>query len=189
LVAAYRFDDPDGAMGIETHPVRTGDAQVLQLPLTYRGEPLPGADEFLVGVTEHSVLGRRWVYDGCGDAVYAAVLAIAILTGAREAEQWVEQADGGKERRESTAQVAGTGSPGAEVPPIGSVSTVDGADSTTMSAPGVELVVRRVLDEPVHLDADVEALTGTWPGSGAPGCSRTSSSRCGRPRRCLVDLE
>jgi hypothetical protein len=36
LVGAYRFDDPDGAVGMETHLVRAGDGPVLQVPLTYR---------------------------------------------------------------------------------------------------------------------------------------------------------
>jgi len=34
------------------------------VPLTYRGAPLDGAEDALVGTTEHGVLGRRWVYDG-----------------------------------------------------------------------------------------------------------------------------
>ncbi len=47
---------------------------VYQVPLTYRGEPLGSADHALVGTMEHSVLGRRWVYDGPHDPVYAAQL-------------------------------------------------------------------------------------------------------------------
>ena len=56
-VAGFRFDDPAGEVGIETILVRLGDG-VHQVPLTYRGAPLDGADDFLVGTTEHSVLGR-----------------------------------------------------------------------------------------------------------------------------------
>src|SRR5687767_1046232 len=74
-VSAYRFDDPAGDVGIETLLVRAGDGLLLQVPLTYRGAPLDGHDRWLVGTMEHSVLGRCWVYDGCGDPVYAAVLA------------------------------------------------------------------------------------------------------------------
>ena len=41
-VGAYRFDDPEGEVGIETHLVRADDGPVLQVPLTYRAAPLPG---------------------------------------------------------------------------------------------------------------------------------------------------
>src|SRR6476660_5453621 len=83
-VGAYRFDDPAGEVGIETHLVRTADDRLLQVPVTYRGAPLPDAP--LVGQPEHSVLGTRWVYDACADPVYALTLATTILTGGHEAE-------------------------------------------------------------------------------------------------------
>ncbi len=62
-------------MGVETLLVRVGEGPVLQVPLTYRGAPLPGGESALVGTMEHSVLGPRWVYDGTGDPVYVATLA------------------------------------------------------------------------------------------------------------------
>src|SRR5690349_21374341 len=62
-VAAFRFDDPAGAVGIETMLVRFGDGPVHHVPLTYRDAPLPGCDNWLIGTAEHSVLGKRWVYD------------------------------------------------------------------------------------------------------------------------------
>ena len=40
------------------------------MPVTYRDAPLPGADAWLIGTMDHSVLGKRWVYDGVGDPVY-----------------------------------------------------------------------------------------------------------------------
>ncbi|WP_353850472.1 hypothetical protein [Solwaraspora sp. WMMA2056] len=89
-VAAYRFDDPAGQVGIETILVRAGQGPILQVPLTYRDAALPGADEWLIGTCEHSVLGRRWVYDGCGDPVYAAALADAILADTGQAAEFVE---------------------------------------------------------------------------------------------------
>src|ERR1700710_2202585 len=63
-VAAYRFDDPEGEVGIETLLVRAGDGPVLQVPLTYRAAPLDGGDAWLIGTMQHSVLGQRWTYDG-----------------------------------------------------------------------------------------------------------------------------
>ena len=74
-VGAYRFDDPAGEVGMEAFLLKAGDGSVLHVPLTYRGAPLAGAEEFLIATTEHSVLGRRWVYDGCGDPLWATALA------------------------------------------------------------------------------------------------------------------
>lgn len=84
VVGAFRFDDPEGQTGIETHLVAAGDT-VLQVPLTYRNEPLAGAEDALIGPMEHSELGTRWVYDGVGDAIYLAMLAGAAMTGQGEA--------------------------------------------------------------------------------------------------------
>jgi hypothetical protein len=69
-VASYRFDDPAGVVGIETMLVMAGAGPIYQVPLTYRGAPLDGGDGWLLGTAEHSVLGRRWVYDACGDRLY-----------------------------------------------------------------------------------------------------------------------
>ncbi|MGG5258390.1 maltokinase N-terminal cap-like domain-containing protein [Phycicoccus avicenniae] len=73
-LASWRLDDPSGEVGIETMLVadESGDEPVVyQVPLTYRGEPLASADHALVGTMEHSVLGKRWVYDAPHDPVYA----------------------------------------------------------------------------------------------------------------------
>ena len=77
LLAAWRLDDPEGEVGIETLVVADEggtEPVVYQVPLTYRGEPLGSADHALVGTTEHSTLGHRWVYDAPHDPVYAAQL-------------------------------------------------------------------------------------------------------------------
>ena len=58
---------------------------VYQVPLTYRGAPLEGGQHALVGTMEHSVLGRRWVYDGPHDPVYAAQLLALVLEQAHPA--------------------------------------------------------------------------------------------------------
>jgi Maltokinase N-terminal cap domain len=49
-------------------------APIHHIPLTYRDDPLQGGEAWLIGIAEHSVLGRRWIYDACGDPTYAAVL-------------------------------------------------------------------------------------------------------------------
>lgn len=150
LVASYRFDDPDGEVGIETLLVRAG-GPVLQVPLTYRGAPLEGADASLITTMDHSVLGRRWVYDAEGDPVYRAVLAETVLTGGREADQYV-QADGAPVLRESTATVVGSGS-GAGTRAPGGELRIDLVRAPDTEAAGVA---------PVTDGAQVEVLTGTW---------------------------
>jgi hypothetical protein len=84
VIGSYRFDDPDGRVGMETHLVTAGDA-LLHVPLTYRDEPLAGADDALIVEMEHSVLGTRWVYDGVGDPTYVTMLAAVSMTGQGEA--------------------------------------------------------------------------------------------------------
>ncbi|MET8090456.1 hypothetical protein [Micromonospora sp. NPDC005220] len=139
---AYRFDDPAGEVGIETMLVGAADGPVHHVPLTYRAAPLDGADAWLVGTTEHSVLGRRWVYDGCADPVYAAALAHAILTGSGQAEQYFE-VDGRREVREPTVTVVVDGAVDADVPAVGNVRRVVDEDHTVIDTDTVELVIVR----------------------------------------------
>ena len=68
-VTAYRFVDPDGEVGMEAFLLTDG-TRTFHVPVTYRGAELEGAAESLVGTMEHSVLGRRWVYDAPADPVY-----------------------------------------------------------------------------------------------------------------------
>jgi hypothetical protein len=84
-VASFRFVDPDGEGGIETMLVKSGGV-TYQVPLTYRFEPLDEADDYLVGTLDHSVLGKRWVYDAVGDPVYAAELFRVMHEGDTEAD-------------------------------------------------------------------------------------------------------
>lgn len=80
-VGFFRFEDPAGRVGVETHLLTDG-AVVYQVPLTYRDAPLPGAaDGALVATAEHSVLGTRWIYDGAADPVWAAELVRLVATG------------------------------------------------------------------------------------------------------------
>ncbi|OKI45040.1 CG0192-related protein [Micromonospora sp. CB01531] len=164
-VATYRFDDPAGEVGIETLLVRAGDGPVLQVPLTYRGAPLAGADGWLVGTTEHSVLGPRWVYDACADPVYPPALAAAVLTGAGPAEEYFE-VDGRREVRPPSMTVTG-GRAGAGAPPVvGAPREVVDGDLTLIRADPVELAVIR---RPVPGEAPADAcLTGAWPGQATP---------------------
>ena len=87
-VGSFRFDDPEGRVGLETHLVRAGDA-LFQIPLTYRDEPMVD-DAGLIGEMEHSALGTRWVYDGLRDPRYLMMLAAVAMTGQGEAIGLVE---------------------------------------------------------------------------------------------------
>ena len=84
VIGSYRFDDPDGRVGMETFLV-TAAGELFQVPLTYRDEPLDGGDAALVGEMHHSVLGNRWVYDGLGDPLFVVMLAAVAMTGQGEA--------------------------------------------------------------------------------------------------------
>ncbi|BEL07708.1 hypothetical protein Q0Z83_058990 [Actinoplanes sichuanensis] len=142
-VAAARFDDPAGEVGIETLIVRVGAGPLLHVPLTYRGAPLAGADEWLVGTTEHSVLGTRWVYDAEGDPVYRAVVAETIRSGGHEAAEEFE-VDGVTVTREPAMRLRG--------------STADPGDVSG------DLTVVRTIGPVIAMGA---TLTGTWDGGSA----------------------
>lgn len=76
-VGYFRFEDPAGGVGVETHLVTDG-AVLYQVPMTYRDAPLqdtvPGVAEPLITTAEHSVLGTRWIYDGLADPVWLSEL-------------------------------------------------------------------------------------------------------------------
>ncbi|NLU84943.1 hypothetical protein [Rhodococcus sp. HNM0569] len=164
-VGSFRFDDPDGRVGVETHLVQAGDGPVYQVPLTYRGAPLADAEPFLVGEMEHSVLGHRWVYDACADPVYAATLAETILTGGRQADE-IYTGDDNAEPQPASVEVTGSGEPGTMVPPVGFVATSDTDTRTVVDTGAVLLEVLRI---PESADSDdVFTLTGMWSGQSDP---------------------
>ncbi len=160
-VAAYRFDDPAGDVGVETFLVQAGGEQVFQVPMTYRSAALPEKDDFLLGTTEHSVLGTRWVYDGCADPVWASALATAILTGGAQAEEFLDR-NGRLESRAPSATVRGSGEPGTPVPEIVAVTCSDAGAVTVVTAQTVELILARVVGAAVEA---TQTLSGSWAGS------------------------
>jgi hypothetical protein len=165
VLGAYRFDDPDGEVGIETLLVCAADGYTYQVPVTYRGAPLAGADEWFIGTTEHSVLGTRWVYDATGDPVYAAALASTILTGGTQAALEREE-DGVRTPVEPNTHVEGSGTE-ADLGTVGLVDVQDDGETTVIVTSVAQLVVRRRLDYRSTLLGDHELL-GTWPGVDDP---------------------
>lgn len=168
LVGAYRFDDPDGEVGIETLLVRTPRGSVHQVPLTYRGAPTLG-ERALVGTMQHSVLGPRWVYDGIHDPVYLAALATVVLTGGDQAELLVE-VDGEVVRREPTMALSVDGLPGAQAPAAVRLDEVADGDPARIRAAGLELVLARRVVPAGGLPAPsgVGTLRGSWQGQPEP---------------------
>jgi hypothetical protein len=160
-MGAYRFDDPAGEVGVETFLVSAGGDTVFQVPLTYRGAALPGKDDFLLGTTEHSVLGTRWVYDGCADPVWAAALATAILTGGTQAEELIDR-NGRLESRAPSATVRGSGTFGTPVPEIVAAACFDQGAATVVQAGTVQLILARVVGAAIEA---TQTLTGSWAGS------------------------
>ncbi len=164
-LAEYRFDDPAGEVGVETILWRMDDGVVVQTPLTYRAGPLDGAEIHLIGTTDHTVLGRRWVYDGCGDPVWAATLAAAILTGGTQADMYFEQ-DGERVDVPPRMQVRGSGTPGAALPELTSIDSVTDQGTVTLVRAGdLKLTLARVVGSPVEGD---HTLTGQVGDSGEP---------------------
>ena len=185
-VASFRFDDPDGEVGVETLLVRAGDGPIMQVPLTYRNAPLAGGEAWLIGTLHHSVLGTRWVYDAVGDPVYLLTTATAIVTGGHQADLYVD-VDGELVPREPSAVVVGSGTGGAPVPTqpsasslplVEDISTRFEEGSTVVETTGLALAVARVphadgpgLRWPASLarpDTAGGVLTGTWTGQVEP---------------------
>lgn len=126
IVGTYRFDDPDGEVGVEGFLLRRED-ELRHAVLTYRGAPLEGAGARLVCTMEHSTLGRRWVYDGATDPVAVACFRRALLGQQEEAalEIWGDgKLIGTREPTARLALVMGT------VPSQGSVRIVRALDGS-----------------------------------------------------------
>ena len=75
---AFRLEDPDGEVGIETQ-LMTDGGEIYQIPMTYRGAAL--ANGALIAMAEHSVLGTRWIYDATTDSVFEAELLRLVQAG------------------------------------------------------------------------------------------------------------
>lgn len=138
-IASFRFVDPDDEVGIETLLVRSAGV-LYQVPVTYRAEPLDDADDYLIGTLEHSILGKRWVYDATGDPVYVSEL-IRVM---HEADTEADLSQGEK------------------------TMTVQGSGITAVSNAAMEAArLVRVLDgKHVQTAIPLGTLTGTWTENG-----------------------
>ena len=157
-VGGFRLDDPDWEVGIEFMVV-TDEAVTYHVPLTYRSSPLDGADDALVGTTEHGVLGKRWVYDGTRDPVLVGQL-VALIQGSAPA-----QAQSETDAPDPTV-LSHAASPAALVP--AGFTASDGPDGTllrieTGTAGELALSVSRVLrDDAAQVAAEYGYVTALW---------------------------
>ena len=163
-VGTFRLDDPAGEVGMECFLLGSASGSTLFVPVTYRGAPLAGAADRLVGTMEHSVLGQRWVYDAAGDPVFVATVLDTIRTGGRQADLHLRSGDGTETVREPRTTARGEGV--ATVPshdPSAPVAVEDRADRTVVRAGDLSLtVVRRLGEAP-----DGPAMTGSFEGGNA----------------------
>jgi hypothetical protein len=104
-VGSYRFDDPDGEVGIEALLVTRG-GPVRHVVLTYRAAPLDDADDHLITTMAHSVLGQRWVYDGQGDPVAVAAYQRALAGQETQAALEIWDGDTLVDTREPTVELS-----------------------------------------------------------------------------------
>ncbi|WP_372405020.1 1,4-alpha-glucan branching protein [Streptomyces luteireticuli] len=154
----FRLDDPAGEVGIEFMVVTdtAGDGPVSYLvPLTYRGAPLEGAEDALVGTMEHGVLGRRWAYDGCHDPVLVAELLALIEGRARAQDQNASDLPDDGIGRSFTGE-----GPVAMAP----TAVTDGRDATELhdAAQGATLRLNRVLRSGAPVQGAAGEVTGWW---------------------------
>jgi hypothetical protein len=163
VIGSFRFDDPDGRVGMETHLVDAGGT-LLQVPLTYRDEPLSGAEQALITQMQHSVLGTRWVYDGLRDPRLVLVLAGVAMTGQGEALGMAVY-DGRWYVAPSNVRIQGGGWTQERVPVDGFELASDDAIRSVLRSDRFELILFR---RPVPGRRPPIGLTGTWDGRKDP---------------------
>ncbi|CAN5671362.1 hypothetical protein BH24ACT5_BH24ACT5_08070 [soil metagenome] len=163
VIGSYRFDDPDGRVGLETHLVNAGGT-LLQVPLTYREAPLEGAADALITEMHHSVLGARWVYDGLRDPRFVLMLAAVTMTGQGEA-LGMGVYDGRWYIVPSDVRIEGGGWTLERAPVDGFEIDSDDATSVTLRNDRFELSFFR---RPVPGPRPAIGLTATWDGQSHP---------------------
>ena len=117
------LDDSTGQAGLEVFLASvdstTADGvsrtDVVQIPLSYRSEPLPGAERALIGERDDAGLGRRWVYDAVHDPAFIAA--------------WLELIRTGETTGTASGHLSGAGQPLPQAP--GMVRVLSGEQSNT----------------------------------------------------------
>ena len=144
---------------MESH-LATAGGTLLQVPLTYRDEPLDGAEDALITVMEHSVLGTRWVYDGLRDPRFVIMLAGVTMTGQGEALGMVVY-EGRWYIAPTNVRIRGGGWTHERVPVDGFELESDDVTGAVLRNDRFELTVFRC---PVPGPRPAIGLTATWDG-------------------------
>jgi hypothetical protein len=163
LIGSYRFDDPDGRVGMETFLATVGGT-LFQIPLTYRDEPLEDSGTAFITEMQHSVLGTRWVYDGLLDPRFVLMLAGVAMTGQGEALGMVVY-EGRWHVAPSNVRIHGGGWTQERVPVDGFQLVSDGAGATILRNDRFEMTFYR---RPVRGPRPPIGLTATWDTEGGP---------------------
>lgn len=143
VLGAYRFDDPEGEVGIECHLVQVGET-VFHLPLAYRAAPVEGAEENLIGIMDHSVLGQRFVYDGLTDDAVLDCFLRALCGQQEQAELEIYADDGTYvQTRPQSVTLSLTVDEGAQRPTVGDLGD-DGAFTVARTVGDLDGTVRLV---------------------------------------------
>jgi len=159
VIGSYRFDDPDGRVGMEVHLATVGGI-LFHVPLTYRDEPLAGTDGALITEMQHSVLGTRWVYDGLQDPLFVTMLAAVAMTGQGEALGMAVY-DGRWYVAPSNVRIQGGGWTQERVPVDGFELHSDEAAASVLRNDRFEVTMFR---RPVPGPRPAIGLTATWDG-------------------------
>ena len=157
VIGSFRFDDPEGRVGMETHLVAAGGT-LFQVPLTYRDEPLAGAEDAFITEMQHSALGTRWVYDGLRDPQFVVMLAGVTMTGQGEALGMVVY-EGRWFIAPSNVRIRGGGWSQERVPVDGFELVSDDAAASVLRNDRFELTLFR---RPVAGGRPAIGLTATW---------------------------
>ncbi len=157
MIGSFRFDDPNGRVGLETHLVNAGGT-LFQVPLTYRDTPLEGGENALITEMEHSVLGTRWVYDGLRDDLFVVMLAGVSMTGQGEALGMVVQ-DGRWCIAPRGVRIHGGGWTQEQVPVDGFAIDPDNMTNVVFRNDRFEMTVYR---HPAEETRPAIGLTATW---------------------------
>ena len=163
VIGSYRFDDPEGRVGMEAFLVSAGGV-LLHVPLTYRDEPLVEIDGARITEMEHSVLGTRWVYDGVRDPRFVGLLAGAAMAGQGEALGMAEY-DGRWYVAPTNVRIRGGGWTMERVPVDQFELDYDESAGAVLHNDRFELTLFR---RPVTGPRDALTLTATWEGHDEP---------------------
>ena len=163
VIGSFRFDDPEGRVGMETFLVTVG-GDLIQVPLTYRDTPLDGAGTALITEMRHSVLGNRWVYDGLRDPLFVVMLAAVAMTGQGEALGMASY-DGRWFIAPTTVRIHGGGWSQKRVPVDRFELVSDESDRSVLHNDRFQLTLFR---HPRPGPSDAMQLTATWPGQDTP---------------------